>query len=186
MEQVFSEGMSEKILHDIVPTCVHNKWCLTSSLKMQQHFGEGKEAKLGMSLLETAAVVDASMPFLRACYQLEGDSPLILTAHSVFEKIEMHIRSGFTLCLVRNCATKAHELIIKRETVWINNLLDLDSELNLAKKKVQECEDKLSKFENKKPNYCLMEQVQGAGIVEQPHAQLIKMMSYRLKRRFLL
>ena len=79
-----------------------------------------------MSLLETAAVVDISMPFLRACYQLEGDSPLILTAHSVFEKIEIHIRSGFTLCLIRNCAIVAHELIEKRDAVWINNLLDLD------------------------------------------------------------
>ena len=69
--------------------------------------------------------------------------PLILTAHSVFEKIKMHIRSGFTLSLVHNCATK-------REVAWINNLLDLDSELNLAEKKVQEYEDELNKFENKK------------------------------------
>ena len=68
----------------------------------------------------------------------------------MFEKIEMHIRSSFTLSLVHNYATKAHELIVKREAVWINNLVDLDLELNQAKKKVQECEDELKKFENKK------------------------------------
>ena len=58
--------------------------------------------------------------------------------------------------------------------------------MNLAKEKVQECEDELNKFENKKTNYYLMEKVQGAGIVEQPHAQLIEMMFYRLKCRCLL
>ena len=44
---------------------------------------------LGMAMVESAAISDFGKPFCISCYNLKGDSPLLLSAHDVLKNMDL-------------------------------------------------------------------------------------------------
>ena len=80
VNQIFAQGMITPIVDKILTDCIQNKWSETSSNKMYLQFGSVEsKAALGMTLVESAAIVSIGEDVCKACYTAEGDSPLIHT-----------------------------------------------------------------------------------------------------------
>ena len=82
MNQIVNFGLKD-ILSEIVLPSFQNKSSFESTKSLIEGYGEGKEAELAMAIIEMSAVCDGAVKFCQACYQLEGDSPLIFTAARV-------------------------------------------------------------------------------------------------------
>ena len=68
-------------------------------------------------MLEIAAVVDYGKCFAESCYNLEGDSAIILKDSAVFERLETTIGTVFPLGKVHKIVDKVLELIMKSKTL---------------------------------------------------------------------
>ena len=73
-----------------------------------------------MTILE-AAVVDVGIPFCIACYQLEGDAPLILSSYLVFTKLEAKLNAEEGYTEVRKVLTSVIELLNAAEVPHLSN-----------------------------------------------------------------
>ena len=64
----------EKILTEIIPTCIERHWSEGSTNTLVEEFGaDDKRADLVMAILEGCSVADAGHTFCQGCYTLEGD-----------------------------------------------------------------------------------------------------------------
>ena len=74
--------------------CLEGKCPEASAKSLSDAFGtKKKQPYLSFAILESATVIDASMLLCKACYSLEGDSPLILSAYRVFDQVELRLES---------------------------------------------------------------------------------------------
>ena len=95
--QIVTYGLKNAI-NDIARVSAENKWSEKSSKKMLREYDNDKnKGKLEMAMLEGPVVKDAGKLLCTSAYTLEGDSPLILTAHEVFERIDKCSNNGFEL-----------------------------------------------------------------------------------------
>ena len=111
--QLISYGL-EEVTNDIVKPTLQAGSSRSSCTTLLSNFdGLEKKAQLGMAMVEAAAICDFGHPLCTACYTLEGDSPLILSAHSVFSKIDQIIESidDFPIPTVEKVIKKAASLI---------------------------------------------------------------------------
>ena len=91
IDQIVSQGMQRIIIDKLIPYCLSNSCSETSAKVFLEAFGsESKKTHLAMAILEASLIVNVGILFCRACYQLEGNSPLILTAHRVFENYPLN------------------------------------------------------------------------------------------------
>ena len=75
------------MLNDIVKPSLDHGWSKESCKTILKNFdGDDMNAHLGMAVVETAVISDFGKLLCISCYSLEGNSPLILTAHNVFKK----------------------------------------------------------------------------------------------------
>ena len=72
---------------------------------------------LGMTMLETAVVVDYGKYFSESCCTLRGDSVMIMRVSAVFERLEATIGNKCPLVKVHNVVDKALELILKSKAL---------------------------------------------------------------------
>jgi hypothetical protein len=101
--------------------CIANKYPEAFSRSVHLEFGlESKIANLAMTILE-AAVVDVGIPFCIACYQLEGDAPLILSSYLVFTKLEAKLNAEEGYTEVRKVLTSVIELLNAAEVPHLSN-----------------------------------------------------------------
>ena len=108
----------DKIMTQILPVCNEKKWSEESTSKIMLKYGtEENSAALGMTMLESAAVVDYGKCFAESCYTLEGDSAMILRGSAVFERLEATIGNKCPLVKVHNVVDKALELILKSKAL---------------------------------------------------------------------
>ena len=116
--QIADYGM-EKILEEILPTCIDNKWSELSSQKLLHKFGNDQgKAELAMAILEGGAIADSGKSFCQGCYTLEGDSPLIFAAAEVIKRINTDLdanvempRVDAVLSRVLDLLTEAHDYV---------------------------------------------------------------------------
>ena len=88
VKQISDYGL-ENILSNIIQPCIENKWSIISSTKLHDSYAGSKNmANLAMAIFESCVISEGCIDLCKACYTLEGDSPLILTAHCVFSDIE--------------------------------------------------------------------------------------------------
>ena len=106
--QLVSHGL-DKVVEDIVLPSFNHGWSKESSKKLLERFhGEENIAHLGMAMLEGAAISDFCKPLCIACYSLEGDSPLILSAYEVLKNLDDVVDNIDTFSLPR-----VHEVVGK-------------------------------------------------------------------------
>ena len=80
--QMHSKGIKDVILKNVLPYCLTNKYSEASARSLHLQFRlETKKANVAMDILEAAVLGDVGIPFCIACYQLEGDAPLILSSY---------------------------------------------------------------------------------------------------------
>ena len=85
--QIVTHGLGN-VINDIARVSAENKWSEKSSRKILREFDNDKnKGKLTMTIFEGVVVKDAGKLLCTSVYTLEGDSPLILTAHEVFENM---------------------------------------------------------------------------------------------------
>ena len=75
-----------------------------------------------MAILESAVVLDIGLPFIKACYQLEGDAPLILSANKIFEALDKHINSKCTFKETKTIIPEVLSLLSEAESPFIIKL----------------------------------------------------------------
>ena len=87
--QQISAYSPPKLLTDVIIECVNRKWSERSSRKLLSLFGRDENrGELAMATIELASMVDVGRIFCTACYNSEGDSPLILTFYLILSKLE--------------------------------------------------------------------------------------------------
>ena len=79
----------KSVIEDIVKPVLKDGSSEASCRTMLSNFdGNEMKAHLGMAMVECAAISDFGKPLCIACYSLEGDSPLILSAHDILKRID--------------------------------------------------------------------------------------------------
>ena len=108
----------ETIMTQILPIFKVKKWSEESTKNMMLRYGtDENSARLGMAILEIAAVADYRKIFAESCYTLEGNSAIILRASSVFERLESTIGIQPPLLQVHNIVEKSLELIVNSRDI---------------------------------------------------------------------
>ena len=149
--QCFNNGLKEKIIDDLVPYCLDNKVSEGSARILHNEFGtETKKAELAMAILESGIIVDVGLPFLKACYQLEGDSPLILSAYKIFNSLEIHINSTFMFKETQKAIPQILYLLTQAEAPFILQQTQKEQEKNNAQDVLNSSKDSLSHLLNQK------------------------------------
>ena len=110
-----SEFGLDVVLKEMVKPCFRNKWSEESSKNLLLQFdGTINLAKLAMAMVESVEIVDSARYLCTACYTLEGDSPLVLTAYEVLMKVDnVLISNEPSLPSVENISSKASAMIKK-------------------------------------------------------------------------
>ena len=101
-------------------------------------------ARLGMAMLEIAAVADYGKIFAESCYTLEGNSAVILRASSVFERLECTIGIQPPLLQVHNIIEKALELIVKHRDILSYMKRRIDGRKIPTYEEVSDCKGKIA------------------------------------------
>jgi hypothetical protein len=107
--QLTSIGL-QKIITQLLPTCIAQGWSKASSEKLAGH----EAIWIAFAIVEMAALADAGKAFVHATYQLEGNDPLILSAYRVFDRLDEIVNNGvqeLPLVLTTECAENAAGLI---------------------------------------------------------------------------
>ena len=76
----------KKLLNEVILPCVENDWSKKSAIKLKEDYlGDNFHCKinLAMCMLENAPLRDGGKILCQSTYMLEGDDPLILTAHDI-------------------------------------------------------------------------------------------------------
>ena len=117
-----SKGIKDAILGNGLPYCITNKYSEASSRSLHLAFGlESKKANVAMAILEAAMLVDVGIPFCIACYQLEGDAPLILSSYLVFNKLEAKLNAEEGYAEVRKVLRSVIDLLNDAEVPHLSN-----------------------------------------------------------------
>jgi hypothetical protein len=144
VNQIFAQGMVTTIVDKILTDCIQNKWSENSSNKMYLEFGSAEsKAALGMALVESAAIVSIGEDLCKACYTAEGDSPLILTASDIFERLERHLSSDFDLDSCQDAITQAVSLIQSCKSPMVEKQNQLNLKLKDKQDSFNACKAKL-------------------------------------------
>lgn len=110
--QIIEFGL-EKILLDILPTCLDMKWSHTSATNLRDEFGtDDKAAELAMAIFEGSVIADFGRVFCKACYTLEGSSPLVFTATEELQKIVERMNDDIPMVRVHAVVGRVEELLI--------------------------------------------------------------------------
>ena len=65
---------------------------LQRTIKQIDDFGRiDKKGDLGMAILESTAAAEMGEVLVKTCYNVEGDSPLILCGHEILAEVEASI-----------------------------------------------------------------------------------------------
>ena len=152
MCQLAKHGL-ENVVHDVVSWCVENKISEVSSQKLYDTFNTDTNgaAKLGMAIVEMAAIADGLKILCEACYTLEGDAQLILRAKSVFDRvrdkfvIEQEIQPRLTTAV-----DKALPMVRGVEEIFSNNLAAVRTQLAQIKESVTEMYAYVRELEDKR------------------------------------
>lgn len=111
--QIVTYGL-ENVIKNIARVSAENKWSEKSSKKILKEFdNDNNRGKLAMAMFEGAVVKDAGKLLCTSAYTLEGDSPLILTAHEVFEKIDKCSNDGFELPSLLKAAEYTSRILLE-------------------------------------------------------------------------
>jgi hypothetical protein len=77
-----------RIQNEMVPLCIEKDWSPASMQSMREL---GSPQKLPKINVQVTATVEVGRPFCQGTYTLEGNDPLMLTAHLVFERIDQTV-----------------------------------------------------------------------------------------------
>ena len=131
MCQLAKHGL-ENVVHDVVSWCVENKISEVSSQKLYDTFNTDTNgaAKLGMAIVEMAAIADGLKILCEACYTLEGDAQLILRAKSVFDRGREKFMIGQEIQpRLTTAVDKAFPMVRGVEEIFLNNLAAVKTQL---------------------------------------------------------
>jgi hypothetical protein len=79
---------------------------------MLQSYGTSeKKANLGMAIIEAATSKDMGNALVKACYNAEGDSPLILVGETILNKMEAALCLDQPIPTVESSLEEASALI---------------------------------------------------------------------------
>jgi hypothetical protein len=142
--EIHSIGI-ERIMEEIVPISLQREW---SKASMESLVEIGTKERLPKIAVEMAAVVDGGRVFCEATYSLEGDDPLILTAHIVIKRITNRIaelENGENIELVRVACRKAAADIILLKRPLLDFLKRAQTEVLMAQ---ENCNSAYSQYNN--------------------------------------
>jgi len=100
-----------------------------TSTKLLQFFSDKRKTEYLQ--LELAAVVDAREPFVKATYQLEGDSVLVFRCYEIFSTLEASIKLQHfpnLHAMANKLVGRSHELLNK----FIMEKLEFSQEYNIS------------------------------------------------------
>ena len=132
--EIHSIGI-DRIMEDVVPISVQKEW---SKASMESLVEIGTKERLPKIAVEMAAVVDGGRVFCEATYSLEGDDPLVLTAHFVFKRIASRIaelKNGQNIELVRAACRKAAADVLFLKQPLLDSLERAQTEVLMAQEK---------------------------------------------------
>ena len=135
----------DKVLQDIVKPSHIKKFSKESCKSILKDFdGNRNKAKLAMAMIETAAVSNAGHPFCKACYTLEGDSPLILSAQQEMNKLDNILdKESFPLPSVDMVVEKVARLFQEVHSYFGDELVAVEEKYKSIQQHVQSLENKL-------------------------------------------
>ena len=150
------EATPESIMK-IVAWCVEHKVSDLSAKNMMLRFNPETEAQaaLAMAIVEIAAVAEGVRTFAEACYTLEGDSCLILRALSVFKRMELYIKNGYSTPRLESAVERALPFLQRVESGYIGRVQKADTVVTMAGRKVAATQAELTRLND------LKTQVQG-------------------------
>jgi len=136
LEQVmqFHKFGLENVVIEIAIPCKDRKWSEKSAKKLIAAFGtEETKSDLAMAILESAVVSDVGLHLTIACYSLEGDDPLILSAFkTVLAPLMLKMEVGFHLPSLLFAAEKSAALLEAALVPFQNRLMAAVTKLHEA------------------------------------------------------
>ena len=134
-EQIYqcSKYGLHKIILNLVEYCIKEKCSEESSKTLMNEFGGNDNVQsLAMAIIESAAISDGLKPFCSACYALEGDEPLILTAYLSIEKLEKVVNGTIEFSSLEASIPKCISMLKEASDPLRNQLCKLNDELKTA------------------------------------------------------
>ena len=141
-----------KLLTEVVVECVNRKWSEASSKKLMFIFGgDENRGELAMAIIELAAMVDVGRLFCTACYNSEGDSPLILTFYLILSKLEAIVDgSGFDISSLERVTDECVGLFTDTLSLLENHVSNDEMEVTAIVTALENATDNLKNLEEQR------------------------------------
>jgi hypothetical protein len=153
LEQLVDQGMKGKVIDDLLPYCLQNKCSEESAKAMFEAFGRAeKKADLGMAIIEAATSKDMDNALVKACYNAEGDSPLILVGESILKKMEAALCVNQPIPTVEASLEEASTLINECHAPYISKKTRIRDSVHLLNEELNRCKVKVADLLKDKGN----------------------------------
>ena len=143
ISEMFDLGI-ERILNEIVPIGVRNKWSEESIKKM---VNLGSQVNLPKLIVEFAVVSQVGRIFCQSTYSLEGDDPIGASCWLIFERLDKYANDGVILSnITAQACDRAGELMSIQSSEVRTGVAD---ELNHARNQLSDINDNITRLSSR-------------------------------------